>query len=199
MLLRHARCVFVYAATDTAFYCARTFLGLAESRILPAAPVGTRPRTPLISFCTVQLRTLCAAHSLATFCLFTTSGPDLGELPGFWGSIVFRHALIPRKGSGNNNKQQQEQQRATTRTLTATSLDIVITFLPCILPASFINVRSNVQAYAFLIENAVKKRKDAFDRWHTGYDKPKLVLKCFYDCRISLNQTNNSPHTLEQI
>ena len=32
-------------------------LGLAESRIL-AAPVDTRPRTPLISFCTVQLLTL---------------------------------------------------------------------------------------------------------------------------------------------
>ena len=38
-------------------------LELAESRILPAAPVDTRPMTPLISFCTVLLRTLCAAHS----------------------------------------------------------------------------------------------------------------------------------------
>ena len=34
-----------------------------------------------------------------------TSGPDPGELPGFWGSMVFRHAPIPRKGSG---KQQQQ-------------------------------------------------------------------------------------------
>ena len=30
-------------------------------------------------------------------------GPGPGELPGFWGSKVFRHAPIPRKGSGNNN------------------------------------------------------------------------------------------------
>ena len=82
-------------------------LGLAELRILPAAPVDTRPRTPLISFFTVQLRTLCAAHSLATLCLFTTSDPDLVELLGLWGSMVFRHAPIPRKGSG---KQQQQQQ-----------------------------------------------------------------------------------------
>ena len=67
--------------------------------------MDTRPRTSLISFCTVQLRTLCAAHSLATLCLFMTSGPDFGELPGFWGSMVFRHAPIPRKGSG---KQQQQ-------------------------------------------------------------------------------------------
>ena len=37
-----------------------------------------------------------------------TSGPDPGELPGFWGSMVFRHAPIPRKGSG---KQQQQQHK----------------------------------------------------------------------------------------
>ena len=76
-----------------------------ELRILPAAPVDTRPMTPLISFCTVQLRTLFAAYSLATLYLSTTSGPDPGELPGFWGSMVFFHAPIPRKGSG---KQQQQ-------------------------------------------------------------------------------------------
>ena len=81
-------------------------LGLAESRILPAAPVDTRPRTLFISFCTVQLRTFCAAHSSATLCLCTTSDPDPGELPGFWGSMVFRHAPIPRKGSGNQQQQQ---------------------------------------------------------------------------------------------
>ena len=79
--------------------------GLAESRIPPAVPQGTRPRTPLISFCTVQLRTLCTAHSLATLCPSTTSGPDLEELPGFWGSMVFRYAPIPRKGSGNQQQQ----------------------------------------------------------------------------------------------
>ena len=58
----------------------------------------------------VQLRTLYAAHSLATLCLSTTSGPDPGELPGLWGSMVFRHAPIPRKGSGN-----QQQQRSVYR------------------------------------------------------------------------------------
>ena len=68
--------------------------------------MDTRPRIPLISFCSVQLQTLCAAHSLATLCLYTTSGPDPVELPGFWGSMVFRHAPIPRKGSG---KQQQHK------------------------------------------------------------------------------------------
>ena len=97
----------VFAATDTAFCKVLIYVGLAESRILPAAPVDTRPRTLVISFCTVQLRILCAAHSLATLCLSTTSGPDPGELLGFWGSMVIRHAPIPRKGSGNQQQQQQ--------------------------------------------------------------------------------------------
>ena len=81
-------------------------LGLAESRILPAAPVDTRPKTPLISFSTVQLRTLCVSNFLTTLCPSTTSGPDPGELPGFWGSMDFRHAPILGKGSGNQQQQQ---------------------------------------------------------------------------------------------
>ena len=70
--------------------------------------MDTRRRTSLILSCTVQLRTLCATHSLVTLYLFTTSGPDPGELPGFWGSMVFCHAPIPRKGQG---KQQQQNQK----------------------------------------------------------------------------------------
>ena len=105
----------VFAATDTAFFWVLISLGLEELRTLPAVPVDTRSRTPLISFCTVQLRTLCAAHSLAILCLCTTSGPDPGELPGFWGSMVFRHAPIPWKGPG---KQQQQQVRIGERSIT---------------------------------------------------------------------------------
>ena len=69
---------------------------------------GHSPQKPLILFCTAQLRTLCTAHSLATLCLSMTSGPDPGELPGFWGSMVSRHATIPRKGSGNQQQQQKK-------------------------------------------------------------------------------------------
>ena len=85
MLLRHARCVLsrLRYIGHSLLLSFSLSLGLAESRILHAAPVDTRPRTPLISFCTVQQRTLCAAHSLATHCLSTTSGPGPGELPGF--------------------------------------------------------------------------------------------------------------------
>ena len=107
MLPRHARCVLSRLRCNG--HRLLISLGLAESRILPAAPADTRSRTSLISFCTVQVRTLCAAHSLATLCLFTISGPGPGELPGFWGSMVFRHAPIPRKGSG---KQQDERKHS---------------------------------------------------------------------------------------
>ena len=85
-------------------------LGLAESRILPAAPVDTGPRTPSLSFCTVQLRTLCAVHSLTTLCFSTTSGLGPGGFPGFWGSMVFRHDLILRKGSGKQQQQHVKDQ-----------------------------------------------------------------------------------------
>ena len=71
----------VYAATDTACFYVLISRGLAELIILPAAPVDTRPRTPLISFCTVKLRNLYAGRSLATLCLFATSGPDHGSFP----------------------------------------------------------------------------------------------------------------------
>ena len=93
----------IFAATDTAIYLALISLKLAELRNLPTAPADTHPRTPLISFCTVQLRILCAPRSLATLCLSTTSVPGPGKLPGLWCSKVFHHAPIPRKGSGNNN------------------------------------------------------------------------------------------------
>ena len=72
----------VYAATDTACCLVLISVGLAESRILPAAPADTHPRTPIISFCTAQLWTLCTAHSLVILCLSATSGSDHGELPG---------------------------------------------------------------------------------------------------------------------
>ena len=71
------------------------------SRMLHLAPEIIRPRTPPISLCVVKLRTLCAARSLATLCLSTTSGPGTAELPDFWGSMVFRHAPNSLKGSGN--------------------------------------------------------------------------------------------------
>ena len=107
MLHRHARCVFSRLRCNghsllLSSYVSR--IGRTENPFCSACG-HSRPRIPLISFCTVQLRTLCAAHSLATLCLSTTSGPDSGELPGFWGSMIFRQASISPKGSGNNKNE----------------------------------------------------------------------------------------------
>ena len=63
-----AVCSLVFAATDTAHCQALIALGLEESRMLHKEPANTRLKTPLISFCTVQLQTLCAAHSLGFLC-----------------------------------------------------------------------------------------------------------------------------------
>ena len=71
--------------------------------MVSAAPVETRPRTPLISFCTVQLRILCATRSLATLCLSTTSGPDPGELPASGALWCSAMPPSPESGRVNNN------------------------------------------------------------------------------------------------
>ena len=104
VLPRHARCVLSRLCCNRhSLLLVLISLALAKSRILPATPADTRPWTPLISFCTVKPRTIWVAHSSATLYLSTISRPDPGELPNFWGSMVFRHTPIPRKGSGKNN------------------------------------------------------------------------------------------------
>ena len=102
-LVTLAACSLVFAATDTVFCKASISLKLAESRILYPARADTRPRTSLISFCAVNLRTICVARSLTIFCLSTTSGPGPGELPAFGDLVVLSHHPNPRKGSGYNN------------------------------------------------------------------------------------------------
>ena len=96
VLPRHASCVLSRLRCNGHNLLLSSYLSrIGRIVILYAAPADICPRTPLISFCTVQLRTLCAAHSLTTLCLCTTSGPDPGELPGFWGSMIILHAPIP--------------------------------------------------------------------------------------------------------
>ena len=65
-------------------------LGLAESRILPAAPVDTCPRTTLITFCIVQLRTLCPSHSGDSLSLY-----DLWSRPWRVSLLLGLHGLPP--------------------------------------------------------------------------------------------------------
>ena len=93
----------VYAATDTALlssYLSR--IGRIENPSCSACGHSSQDISHLILHYH-QLRTLSAARSLETPCLFTISGLGLGKFPGLWGSMAFGHALIPRKGSGDNN------------------------------------------------------------------------------------------------
>ena len=107
MLPRHARYVLSRLRCDGHSLLLGSYLSrIGRIKNSSCSACGHSSRTSLISFCTVQLQILCAARSLATLCLFTNSSPDLGEFPGFWGSMVFRHAPIPGKGSGNQQQQQ---------------------------------------------------------------------------------------------
>ena len=65
VLPRHARCVLSRLRCNGHSLPLSSYLSRI-GRILPAAPVDIRPRTSLISFCTDQLRALCAACSLET-------------------------------------------------------------------------------------------------------------------------------------
>ena len=72
-------------------------------------PVVIAFRTSLISFCTAQLRTLCAACSLATLFLydFWSSPLKVAHLLGLHGSTPCAH---PSKGAGNNNSCHSKQE-----------------------------------------------------------------------------------------
>ena len=94
VLRRHARCVLSRLRCNghrlilLTSYLSR--IGRIEN---PSSGACGRPSiASLISFCTDHLGILCAARSLVTLCLCKTSCPGPGELPGFWGSMVFRHA-----------------------------------------------------------------------------------------------------------
>ena len=109
MLPRHARCVLSRLRCNGHSLLLGSYLsriGRIENPSCSACGHSSQDISHLILHCpaTDSLR----RSLLATLCLFMTSGPDPGELPGFWGSMVFRHAPIPRKGSG---KQQQQQQK----------------------------------------------------------------------------------------
>ena len=87
VLLRHVRCVLSRLRCNGHSLLLSSYLSrIGRIKNPSCSACDTRPRTPLISFCTDQPRTLCIARSLAIFCLSATSGPGLGELPSFWGS-----------------------------------------------------------------------------------------------------------------
>ena len=106
VLPRHARCVLSRLRCNghSLLLCScLSRIGRIENPSCSACGYSSQDTSHLILHCpaTDSLRRLLFGDSLS---LFTNSG----ELPGFWGTMVFRHAPIPRKGSG---KQQQQQHR----------------------------------------------------------------------------------------
>ena len=96
VLPRHARCVLSRLRCNghsllLGFHFSK--IGRIENPSCSACGHSSQDISHLILHCP-------ATGSLATLCLFTTSGPDPGELPGFWGSMVFRQAPIPSEGIG---------------------------------------------------------------------------------------------------
>ena len=103
VLPRHACCVLSRLCCNGHSLLLSSYLSRIGRIENPSWSVAViRSRTLLISFCTVpatdSLRRLLFGDSLSP-----DSCPGRGEFPGFWGSMVFCHAFIPRKESGSNN------------------------------------------------------------------------------------------------
>ena len=102
VLPRHTRCVLSRLRCNGHVLLLGSYfsrIGRIENPSCSACGHSSQDTSHLILHC---LATDSLRRSLFGDCLFfTTSGPDPGELPGFWGSMVFRHAPIPRKGWGN--------------------------------------------------------------------------------------------------
>ena len=107
VLSRHARCVLSRLRCNGHSLLLGSYLsriGRIENSFCSACGHSPQDISHLILHCpaTDSLRCSLFGNSLSLL----TSGPGPGELPGFWGSMVFHHAPFPRKGSG---KQQQQR------------------------------------------------------------------------------------------
>ena len=102
MLPRHARCVLSRLRWYGHSLVLGSYLfriGRIENPSCSAFGHWSQDTSHLILHCpaTDSLRRLLLA---TTSGLSMTSGPDPGELHGFWGSMVYRHALNPSEGVG---------------------------------------------------------------------------------------------------
>ena len=110
VLLRHAYCVPSRLRCNGYSLLLSSYLyriGRIENPSCSACGHPSQDTSHLILHCptTDSLRRSLFGNSLS---LSTTSLPGPGESPDFWGSMVFRHQPIPRKGSGNNNNSTTE-------------------------------------------------------------------------------------------
>ena len=118
VLPRHSRCVPAHLRCNKhslllSFYFFR--IGRIENFSCSAFGLSSQDTSHLILHCpaTDYLRRSLFDDSFS-LSLFTISGPGLGELRDFWGSMVFRHAPIPRNGSDNNNNNKRQENLTST-------------------------------------------------------------------------------------
>ena len=109
---RHARCLLSrLRCNGHSLLLCSDFSKIRQNREFFLQCLRTLVSGHLSSYSALFSYGLCAAHSLASFCFFTTSGPSPGKMLGFWGSMVFCHAPIPRKGSRNINNNNDNSMR----------------------------------------------------------------------------------------
>ena len=104
MLPLHARCVLSRLGCNGYSLLLSSYLsriGRIDNPSCSACPHSSQDTSHLILHCpaTDSLRRSLFGDSLCLYDLWL----DPGELLGFWSCMVFRHAPIPRKGSGSNN------------------------------------------------------------------------------------------------
>ena len=110
VLPRHARCVRSRLRCNGHSLWLSSYnssIGRIENPFCRACGHSSQDTSHLILYCPA---TDFAPLTLATLSLFTTSRPGPRKLPDFWGSMVTRHAPIPRKGSGNNNNNSPQNE-----------------------------------------------------------------------------------------
>ena len=103
VLPHHARCVLSRLHCNGHSLLLSSYLfriGRIENSSCSACGHSSQDISHLILHCPA---TDSAPLTLLRLFLFTIFSSDLREFPGFWCSMVFHHAHIPRKGSGNNN------------------------------------------------------------------------------------------------
>ena len=115
VLPRHARCVLSRLRCNEhslllSFYLFR--IGRIENLSCSACRHSSQDASHLILHCPATDYLHCSLFG-GSLSLFTISGPGLVELPGAWGSMVFRHAAIPGNGSDNNNNNNKRQENLT--------------------------------------------------------------------------------------
>ena len=98
VLPRHARCVFSRLRCNGHSFRLGSYLSRIERIENPSCSARGH------SSHDISHSALSSYGLSAPLTLWRLSDPDPGEFPGFWGSMVFRHAPIPRKGSGNQQQ-----------------------------------------------------------------------------------------------